>query len=73
MAYIMKHLVTKVVRKASHLLRGDKSADFTKVSFSQIGEDLIVDFIFQVRGIQKPTYIDIGAFHPEFLSNTAFF
>lgn len=42
-----------------------------KVSYSQTGEDLIVKFIFDAIGIQTPTYIDIGAYHPEHLSNTA--
>lgn len=46
---------------------------YKKVSFSQTGEDIIIDFIFTSRGIQKPTYIDIGAFHPYLYSNTAFF
>lgn len=40
------------------------------VSYSQCGEDLIVRFIFKVLKIEKPTYIDIGAHHPEYLSNT---
>ena len=44
-----------------------------KNSYSQCGEDLIVDYIFRLRNIVKPTYIDIGAHHPLFLSNTAFF
>lgn len=46
---------------------------FVKSSFSQSGEDLIVDFIFSIRGLTKPTFIDIGAHHPYYLSNTALF
>lgn len=46
---------------------------FPQVSFSQTGEDLIVDFIFRQLGIAKPTYIDIGAYHPFELNNTALF
>jgi FkbM family methyltransferase len=45
----------------------------SKQSFSQCGEDLLVNYIFSLRGIKYPTYIDIGANHPFFLSNTAFF
>lgn len=41
------------------------------VSFSQAGEDLIIDFIFRAMGISNPTYIDIGAFDPYQYSNTA--
>lgn len=46
---------------------------FGKLSFSQSGEDLIIDYIFQLRGITQPSYIDIGANHPYYLSNTALF
>ena len=42
-----------------------------KHSFSQSGEDLIVKFIFDCLGIPKPSYIDIGAHHPFYISNTA--
>lgn len=46
---------------------------YKKISFSQSGEDLIVKFIFDYLGIYNPTYIDIGAHHPYFISNTALF
>jgi len=41
--------------------------------YSQCGEDAIIKYIFQLRDIDKPTYIDIGAHHPYYLSNTAYF
>jgi len=44
-----------------------------KVSYSQCAEDILIEYIFNLRGIQKPTYLDIGAHHPWFLSNTAYF
>jgi FkbM family methyltransferase len=46
---------------------------FEKKSFSQCGEDSIVEHIFMLRKIDKPSYIDIGAYHPFALSNTAKF
>ncbi|RZK36648.1 MAG: FkbM family methyltransferase [Pedobacter sp.] len=46
---------------------------YSKTSYSQSGEDLIVEFIFNQLGIFKPSYIDIGAHHPFYLSNTAIF
>jgi len=52
---------------------GQSPASFKRTSYSQSGEDLIVDFIFTQIGIEKPTYIDIGAHHPYYLSNSAFF
>jgi FkbM family methyltransferase len=42
-------------------------------SFSQSGEDMIVRFALQQMGIAKPTYLDIGAYHPTRFSNTAYF
>ncbi len=42
-------------------------------SYSQCGEDLIVNYVFKLRGVEHPSYIDIGANHPYFLSNTALF
>ncbi len=42
-------------------------------SYAQCGEDLILRFIFDVLGIVKPTYLDIGAHHPTRLSNTYLF
>lgn len=44
-----------------------------KKSYSQCGEDVIIDYIFSLRKVQNPTYIDIGAHHPFYLSNTALF
>lgn len=42
-------------------------------SYSQCGEDLIINFIFNNLKIIKPSYLDVGAHHPIFLSNTYFF
>lgn len=44
-----------------------------RVSYSQCGEDLIIDFIFMWLGLNDVSYIDIGANHPTWLSNTYFF
>lgn len=44
-----------------------------KKSFSQCGEDVIVDFLFAGIGISKPNYLDIGANDPVKFSNTYFF
>ena len=44
-----------------------------KVSYSQCAEDLLIEYIFNLRNIPLPSYIDIGANHPFFLSNTAIF
>jgi FkbM family methyltransferase len=44
-----------------------------KLSFSQCGEDLLIDYIFELRGVKMPTYLDIGAHDPFYLNNTAIF
>lgn len=42
-------------------------------SYSQCGEDLIVAHALKWLGIQRPTYLDIGAFDPKYISNTYHF
>ena len=42
-------------------------------SYSQCGEDRIIKHIFYALNIEKPSYLDIGAYHPFFLSNTYLF
>jgi FkbM family methyltransferase len=49
------------------------NSKFEKKSFSQTGEDLIVEFIFNDIGVDYPSYIDIGAHHPYYLNNTQIF
>lgn len=44
-----------------------------KKSYAQCGEDLILRYVFDVLKVHKPTYLDIGAHHPTFLSNTYLF
>jgi FkbM family methyltransferase len=45
----------------------------SQTGYSQFGEDLIIQFLFHNLGIEKPTYLDIGANHPKFISNTYYF
>lgn len=45
---------------------------FKKNSYSQYGEDILVKSILQEYfGIDRPSYLDIGAHHPFHLSNSA--
>lgn len=39
-------------------------------SYSLYGEDLVVSHYFHSIGISQGTYVDIGAFHPKWISNT---
>ena len=43
-----------------------------KISYSQSGEDLILSKYLKYKNIEKGTYLDIGAFHPRWASNTHF-
>jgi FkbM family methyltransferase len=42
-----------------------------RVSYSQAGEDIIIDSIFSFMKLKNPSYLDVGAFHPRKFSNTA--
>ncbi|AXX95890.1 FkbM family methyltransferase [Arcobacter ellisii] len=64
----MSELVNKL-RRFKYTLSGY----FSKKSFSQQGEDLIIRFIFNQLKIKNPSYMDIGAHDPYYLSNTAIF
>jgi FkbM family methyltransferase len=57
----------------SYLKDRGKQFKYEKKSFSQSGEDLIIEFIFNELGISHPSYLDIGAHHPYYLNNTAIF
>jgi len=65
----IKSKISSIIRKIF------KMQDFSrsKISYSQIGEDLLIRYIFNVKGIKNISYIDIGAHDPFYLSNTALF
>lgn len=44
---------------------------YGNLTFSHCGEDLMVKNLFELMGISKPSYLDIGAHHPFNISNTA--
>ena len=73
--YYMSKIANKVNRILFRNNFGKPSIDSQnrKTSFSQCGEDLITDYIFKLRGILNPTYLDIGANDPFYISNTALF
>ena len=48
-------------------------SDNKKISYSQCGEDLIVRHLLNVLGISNIRYLDIGAHHPQYLSNSYLF
>lgn len=64
---MIRQLITRLISKSGY----SRLREGAKISYSQCGEDLIVWYIFMLRGISRPSYMDIGAHHPFFLSNTA--
>ena len=42
-------------------------------TYAQFGEDLILSHLFSKLNINKPTYLDIGANEPRYISNTYYF
>lgn len=59
----------KTAQKVVARLRNVFTRNYQK-SYAQSGEDLILVYLFRWLGITKPTYLDIGAHHPTWLSNT---
>ena len=45
----------------------------SQIVYSQSGEDLILSRLFYQLNISHPTYLDIGANHPSYISNTYYF
>lgn len=56
------------LRQAFHNISDNKN-----YSYAQCGEDLIIQHLFMVLGITDISYLDIGAHHPTYLSNTYLF
>jgi FkbM family methyltransferase len=54
-------------------LDDDLDRCMAKASFAQCGEDVIAWFLLKQLGVERPTYADVGAHHPQRLSNTALF
>ncbi|MFT3823235.1 MAG: FkbM family methyltransferase [Chitinophagaceae bacterium] len=61
MRNLFRKIVTKLLLKHSQLI------------YSQSGEDLILAQLFFKMDILHPTYLDIGANHPMYISNTYYF
>ncbi len=47
--------------------------DGTKFSFAQFGEDLVASGLLSAIGVDKPTYLDVGAYEPIRSNNTYLF
>jgi FkbM family methyltransferase len=65
--------VTTNFKKIKSALNAFNDYRFSSKSFSQFGEDLIVNQILAYAGKKRCSYLDIGANDPCYLSNTYYF
>jgi len=64
--------IFKLLHKIKNKISTKEPILFEK-SYSQCGEDLIIKYVFNLRKVYNPSYLDIGANNPFHLSNTALF
>ncbi len=62
-----------MIKKIFSEIRRSLSNKKHNISYSQSGEDLLINFIFNQLSIKKPSYLDLGAHNHKYLSNTYFF
>lgn len=69
----MKKIKVLLKKSIGMIFRKIKPKKYGKMSYSQCGEDLIVDFILKILKINNPTYLDIGSYLPQKINNTYLF
>jgi FkbM family methyltransferase len=65
----MKYLKNRIINR---LTQPFTRKHYSK-TYSQCGEDVIMDFIFKAKGVKRLSYLDIGAYRPFEINNTAYF
>lgn len=53
------------------IYEGHSHQKFGHISYSQHGEDMLIVSLLDQMGLDKPSYLDLGAHHPITISNTA--
>jgi FkbM family methyltransferase len=64
----VQNLVQKIFKLATEATSSVNQ--FEKISYSQSGEDIIIEYLFRLRNIERPGCLDIGAYHPIAANNT---
>lgn len=64
----LKRILRKVRRFTA--VPADLNAHYRKESWSQSGEDIIIEYLFSLRKLEVPLCLDIGAYHPVVSNNT---
>ena len=64
--------IKNLIGKVFNLVTGKNGgvSQYEKISYSQSGEDIIIEYLFRLRKIDKPACLDIGAYHPVAANNT---
>ncbi len=70
---IIKNLIPQFILKKIQIFRNERNRQNPVLSFSQAGEDRILHMWINILKLKKMTYIDIGAYDPFLISNTALF
>lgn len=65
--------IKKFFDRAINFVKARYAPRGARLSFAGSGEDLIISDVLKKRGIKKVFYLDIGAYHPVFGSNTYLF
>ena len=64
----IRNILRKVLRMNAS--QNDIAAQYEKKSWSQSGEDIIIEYLFRLRKIDAPSCLDIGAYDPIVSNNT---
>jgi len=59
-------MVDKIIRKINKIT----GAEYRQTTYSQCGEDIIIELILQRMGLNTVSYLDIGTNHPKKFNNT---
>jgi FkbM family methyltransferase len=65
----IKKVVFRFIKPPQNIADGGRA----KLSYSQAGEDLILKYLFESKGIYNPAYLEIGTNHPYLNNNTYLF
>ena len=64
----IRNLIKKILNVVTP--QPNSAPQYEKISYSQSGEDIIIEYLFELRKIQRPVFIDIGAYDPVVSNNT---
>jgi len=70
---IKKIVPAKVKEQFKTIVHQFVKPPYVEQSYAQAGEDRILNYLFSTMGIEKPSYLDIGANLPKMFNNTFLF